>query len=377
MSRWDVVVLGGGPAGCGTALALRRRGVERVLVVEAGTYGAVRIGESVPPDIRAVLGGDLGLWDAFLAEGHEPCFGSRSAWGSDVLGFNDFLFNPHGHGWHLDRRRFDAFLARQAAEGGIAVATGVRFAGSEELEGGGHRLHLSGADGSAAVVEAGIVVDATGPRGRFARLRGARARPLDRLVFVAGFFGLPEGGPLTRQTMLEAAEHGWWYAARLPDTRCVVALAADAEEVRASGLTRPDAFLDRLRRTRHLLPALDGSGLEDGSVATWVAVSYLRERVAGANWLAVGDAASGYDPLSSQGIQKALTDAVDAADAIAARLGGGTDLGTHYPHAVNGRFADYLYNRNRFYATEARWPDASFWCNRRARTELRPAAGRA
>ncbi|WP_431857796.1 tryptophan 7-halogenase [Azospirillum sp.] len=376
MSRWDVVILGGGPAGCGTALALQRRGVERVLVVEAGAYGAVRIGESVPPDIRAVLGGDLGLWDAFLAEGHEPCFGSRSAWGSDVLGFNDFLFNPHGHGWHLDRRRFDAFLARQAAERGVAVATGVRFAGSEPLEGGGHRLHLSGADGSAATVEAGIVVDATGPRGRFARLQGARPRPLDRLVFVAGFFALPEGGPLTRQTMLEAAEHGWWYAARLPDTRCVVALGADAEEVRAAGLTRPDAFLDRLRRTRHLLPALDGAGLEDGGVATWVAVSYLRERVAGSDWLAVGDAASGYDPLSSQGIQKALTDAVDAAGAIVARLGGGEDLGTHYPHAVNGRFADYLLNRNRFYATEERWPDAPFWRNRRARTELRPA-GRA
>ncbi len=378
---WDVVILGGGPAGCATALSLRRRGVERVLVVEAGTYDAVRIGESVPPDIRRLLGDELGLWPEFVAERHEPCHGSRSAWGSDRLGYNDFLFNPYGHGWHLDRRRFDAFLARKAADRGIAVLTGRRFEKAEPLEGGGHRLHIAGGDGACGdgvsdngrydTVEARFVVDATGPRGRFVRRQGGRPRLLDRLVFVAGFFALPENSPLTRQTMLEAAEQGWWYAARLPDRRCVVALATDADIVRSKGLNREVPWLESLLDTRHIVAALAGSALEAHGVATWVAVSFLRDRIAGPDWLAVGDAASGYDPLSSQGIQKAMTDAVDAAEAIAERLGSGADIVGDYADRVNGRFDDYLANRNHFYGQERRWADAPFWRTRRERTALR------
>ncbi len=307
----------------------------------------------------------------FVAEGHEPCHGSRSAWGGDQLGYNDFLFNPYGHGWHLDRRRFDAFLARMAADRGITVLTGRRFEKAEPLDAGGHRLLFAGENGRAGTIDARFVVDATGPRGRFARSRGGRPRLLDRLVFVAGFFALPENSPLTRQTMLEAAEHGWWYAARLPDRRCVAALATDADIVRSKGLNRDGPWLDSLLDTRHIVAALAGSALEANSVATWVAVSFLRDRITGPDWLAVGDAASGYDPLSSQGIQKAMTDAVDAADAVAERLGSGAEVGAAYAEKVAGRFADYLANRNHFYGQETRWADAPFWRTRRERTALR------
>ncbi len=53
---YEVVILGGGPAGCATALALRRRGVSGILIVEAGDYNTIRVGESIPPDTRLLLG---------------------------------------------------------------------------------------------------------------------------------------------------------------------------------------------------------------------------------------------------------------------------------------------------------------------------------
>jgi len=66
---FDVVVLGGGPAGCATALFLARAGISRVLLVESTRHRDFRVGESVPPDIRILLD-ELGLWDEFLTENH-------------------------------------------------------------------------------------------------------------------------------------------------------------------------------------------------------------------------------------------------------------------------------------------------------------------
>ena len=124
--EYDVAILGGGPAGCATALALRQQGISRILVVESGFYQNIRVGESIPPDTRVLLE-KLGIWSDFLKEEHEPCLGSCSSWGHDRLGYNDFLFNPHGNGWHLDRRRFDALLARKAEETGVTLSLFCHF----------------------------------------------------------------------------------------------------------------------------------------------------------------------------------------------------------------------------------------------------------
>lgn len=67
--------------------------------MESGAYESDRIGESIPPDTRRLFA-RLGLLEAFEREGHEPCHGSCSSWGEDVLGYNDFTVNPHGTGYH-------------------------------------------------------------------------------------------------------------------------------------------------------------------------------------------------------------------------------------------------------------------------------------
>src|SRR5690349_14106468 len=96
-----VVILGGGPAGCATALSLLSAGLDpaELSVIEIGRRTYERIGQSIPPDTRSLFG-ELGLLDSFLGQGHEPSHGSASSWGSDALGYNDFVFSPYGHGWH-------------------------------------------------------------------------------------------------------------------------------------------------------------------------------------------------------------------------------------------------------------------------------------
>ena len=84
------------------------------------------LGKSIPPD-TGLMFRSLGIWDDFVAEEHAPCLGRRSAWGENRLGYNDYLYNPHGQGWHLDRQRFDAFLLTQTASGGWMFVTRNRF----------------------------------------------------------------------------------------------------------------------------------------------------------------------------------------------------------------------------------------------------------
>lgn len=375
----DVLVLGGGPAGCAAALALRQRGVD-VTVVEAGSYARLRIGESLPPDAGVLLRA-LGVWDAFVDAAHAPCRGSCASWGSDALGYNDFVFNPHGTGWHLDRTRFDALLADRAAAAGARVmrATTYRSATRRDARaGGGYTVTLDGPDGRASI-DAPIVVDATGRRGLFARERGATRLMLDRLVAVAGFVA-PDGpsSALGRSaspghradsslTLLEATAYGYWYAAALPDGRRVVVVATDADLARRHGLTRPAGWADALRATRHVSARFADATLP-AEVHPWGAPTFRLDRPASADWLAIGDAAAAYDPISAQGIYKALDDGIAAADVIERLLAGDVGAIDAWRARIGDAFDDYTGNRDYFYAMEQRWPDAPFWGRRRART---------
>jgi len=346
----QVVIHGSGPAGAACALALARAGVDGVhLTGRRDPFaGQGAIGESIPPDARGLLD-RLGLWQAFLEQGHEPCLGSCSTWGGATPGYNDYLLNPQGTGWHLDRGRFDAFLCRQAEHAGVTLL-------AEEA-------------GDPAS-QPRFVVDATGRSSVLARRAGARQIALDRLTFVYGFFDLPPAAVHSRLTFLEAVRDGWWYAAAVPGRRMAVAFAGDAETIRDASLARESAWLRAAFSTRQIAACLGGARFAAASLVARVVPSFLLDRVCGARWLAVGDAASCFDPLSAQGIYKALADGISAADVIAAALATGSDLDASYQHAVQSRFTEYLANRNYFYGLERRWPDSPFWQRRHARTAL-------
>lgn len=369
--RQGVVVIGAGPAGSATALRLLHRGAGRVLLADAGGFDGFRIGESIPPDTGLLLN-ELGLLPGFLAQGHERCLGSCSSWGDDELGYNDFVTNPHGNGWHLDRRRFDAFLAHQAAERGARLELGWRLQAAEPRPAGGWRLTFQTAAGRTRHVEAGIVVDATGQRACFARMAGGRRQVVDRLITIAGRFQLAAGAGLAKLTLLEARSYGWWYAARLANGETVVAVTTDPETCSRRTLRHPVSWLCHLAQTRHLGARLDGgtfvgSGFVPGGLQAWPVPSFRLDPPYGEDWLAVGDAAGAYDPLTSQGIYKALAGGLQAGDAIARRLAGESGDFAAYGESLARGWKEYLRLRSYLYTREARWPDQPFWQARQAK----------
>jgi flavin-dependent dehydrogenase len=334
-------------------------------VAEAQPQAQWRIGEAIPPAACPVLM-RLGLWQDFLAQRHLPSVGSCASWGKPDLGYNDFILDVRGSGWHLDRAAFDAMLAATVTARGGKLMRGLRLRDVERRENAGYILSFKDDAGMCRRLAAGFLVDATGIAAAAVRKLGVARNQIDCLSVVAAAVDLEAADEVPSQALLEACEHGWWYAAKLPKRRMILALAVEPSQYRRFGATGP--WTAALRQTRHVAEWLERgkARLADHvKLTTAVAPSAILSRVANEHWLAVGDAASTYDPISAQGIVKALCDGEAAGAAIAAFIGGsGEPPLSAYQDAVFARFRDYLQLRQHLYGLERRWPQAPFWRNR-------------
>jgi flavin-dependent dehydrogenase len=364
----DLAVVGGGPGGCAAALALRSHAPElSVVLLEAGAYEGVRVGETLPPPAAPVLR-HLGVWEAFAAQGHREAFGSAAAWGGEEVRENDFLLYARPVGWQLDRAAFDRLLAEAAARAGVRVLLRTRLADAAR-EGGGWTLRLEG-DGE-GMLAARFVVDATGAAARFARrFGGARSWSEDRLTGFVRFFRAAAGPP---GTLVEAFADGWWYTAPLPGGRRVAACMTDADLAREAALDTDDGWRAALAGAPAVAAALEGAR-GAGPVVARAARSRRLDPPAGVGWIAVGDAAASWDPLSSQGIVKALRSGIFAAYASGDLLARGDARGMERYLAFQGAEWDgYLRTRARWYGEERRWPEREFWRRRQTVAALSPA----
>lgn len=359
--RFDVAIAGGGPAGAAAAIRLARAGVS-VVLVDGDDRRDDKIGESLAPPARPVLE-RIGVWDQFRAAGHRPCYVNRSSWGRDEVESYDFLRDPHGHGWHIDRRRFEAMLAGEATGAGcrwLSQTSLRRLARSDD----GWRLTIN--TGAAhRELTARVVVDATGRGSHVARSLGARREIHDRLVALIAFLR-SEGAPgPAGGTLVEAVTDGWWYTARLPDERMACAFVTDADLLHRGGGRSSSGWRERLERSVHTRARVAASG-DPPSVSPFVvaAGSAILNPVAGPGWIAAGDAAVAYDPLTSHGIAAAITGGWDAAAVVMAGIHGDRDALDVYARRLRHAFMRYLETRAAYYQMEERWPDSPFWRRR-------------
>lgn len=365
-SQADVAVVGRGPAGVASALALHRQGLS-VVVVDRNVPRPL-LGESLPPRAAPVLK-ELGLWADFLASGQAASYGNRSAWGSSSLVESDFIRSVHGHGWHLDHLWFDLVLTEALNTRNIRILSNTRLLACSAGAGRRWSLILSSGEGRRQLA-VDVVIDATGRARQVARLFGARRLSHDRLMGMVGTLRPgQEGIDLDSFTEIEAVRDGWWYTAVLPDGLRVAGYMTDADSETGIIARKRGGWTMLLQQTTHLRERVATYGYTlEGPIRCVAADSSRLDRLVGGGWCAVGDAAGAFDPLSSQGIVTALESGQRAASAIGASARSGLRA---YEAYMEDLYARYLAEWLTYYALESRWPNQPFWKRRhRALQEL-------
>lgn len=355
----DVVIIGAGPAGATAALNLAP--LRRVLVVERLAKPADRIGESLAPAAWRLLT-VMGLWADFVRDGHLPCYASRSAWGTPTPAERDSLADLDGHGWLLDRRRFEVRLRSSAVARGAALVAPARVTGLGR-SGTGWTLKLEQYD-RAVTIGARMMLDCGGRTSALLRPFGAERHTRDRLI-CAWIYGTMAGGRRGGVVYTESASDGWWYTAPLSDGRRVLAWHTDADLPGAAIVRNRATLLDRAARSPTLMVEIaDASFSGTDHPRVIAAHSSALTTAVGDGWLAAGDAALSFDPLSSQGLFHALYTGLAAAEAADRSLSGDASALVDYAAALARIDAAYRRNLGAWYQLERRWLDQEFWRRR-------------
>jgi flavin-dependent dehydrogenase len=358
---YDVVVAGAGPAGAASAIVARQAGL-RVGLLDATDDRALKVGESLPGGILRTLRrlGIEGPAELLNTDELTACVANVSAWGSDRWTFNDALASPEGGGWHVLRHRFDAALRHRAAALGVErIHANV---GDVEQIGGLYGIDVTAnARSHPGRLAARFLIDATGRRAAVARKLGLKRRRLSGQCAAVAWLRHPEHD-LDDTTRVKAVQNGWWYTARLPQMLRVLAFHGLPADV-AQMMRRPERFAEQCNATDLLSYGVRTSCFVRPLKAMDASVQ-VSESAAGPGWLAVGDAALSFDPLSSQGVLFALYSGIRGMEAMMHGLeqpGLAGRFLDDYQQKVCSVLAASQRARMGFYWSERRYSERPYW----------------
>jgi flavin-dependent dehydrogenase len=148
-----------------------------------------------------------------------------------------------------------------------------------------------------------------------------------------------------------------------PDSRAVATWMSDADLLRDRGLDAAGRWMEHLRQSS-LTAARFALGDPENRPAIFAARSQRLRPATGPGWLAAGDAASTFDPLSSQGILKALRSGKLASFVAIDCLQGLSAGQERYARILKAEYQQYQSAKTWFYRLEQRWPASPFWQRR-------------
>jgi len=318
--HFDVLVIGGGPAGATTAGLLAEQGRD-VVLLEREKFPRYHIGESLVPGVNPVLE-RLGLTERMEGLSFEHKHGISLLWGAEreiwTVYFNEG--GPYEYTWQVKRAEFDNLLLSRARELGAMV---IEEAAVSELvvDADGRAVgatYRRGGSDRTETIAARYVIDATGQGKLIARREKLLSWHEDlRNVGLWTYFqgGTQLEGRDRGNIVTEYHADGWFWVIPFSDGSRSVGFVGPNDDYVRSDLSAEEFFGQKLATSREAKRLLVGSTrCADFRVTKdW---SYHATRFVGPGYLLTGDAAAFVDPLFSTGVMLAMKGGAAAADTV-------------------------------------------------------------
>jgi flavin-dependent dehydrogenase len=158
--HYDVVIIGGGPAGSISAALLNKAGLN-VVVLERARFPRFVIGESLLPICNDVLQ-EAGLFERVNAQGYQVKTGAVFLRGADrcEYDFSDQFTKGATWTWQVPRAEFDNVLIEGVQKQGVAVF--FEHGVTDVQIGAAPRVSVECPDGSTKDISCRFIVDASG-----------------------------------------------------------------------------------------------------------------------------------------------------------------------------------------------------------------------
>ena len=321
---YDVIVMGGGPAGSTVASILAREG-RKVVLFEKEEFPRHHIGESLMTDTYWTFK-RMGFLDKIKASPFVRKYSVQFAnpAGKESRPFYFFEANHHESAvtWQVTRAVFDKMLIEHAEEQGAKVyqptqVKQVLFDGDRAT---GCEVRMR--DGSLEKFSAKVVVDATGQSAMLSNRFGWRLRDpkLQKAVLYSYFKGahrepdLNGGATLVLRT--GPGSNGWFWYIPLDNDITSVGIVADPDYlVKGRGKDLAKIFEEEVEKCEPCRRRV-AEGTRVDKIYSIIDYSYRSKRCAGNGFILIGDAYGFLDPIYSSGVLLALKMAELASDAI-------------------------------------------------------------
>lgn len=342
----DCIVIGSGPAGSAAAMTLARWGRD-VLLVHDGQRAKHVFHETILDGAFRRLK-SMGLGALVQEKQWQGTTQHGMIWGSDEVRMRDLPTDRHP-GLKVDRAAFDVRLLSEAIHAGATVlqARVVSIECDDQP-----RIKTT-----AGTIRAQTIICCTGRR-TTSRLLPVKieAKGPPTIAMTALIKNSAEDKD---RTLIEAVRGGWFWRLPRSDGQLAVTLFADLFQTRQENDDTWQRACDN---------AISWTSSEPIS-PTAATVFTTQFRTGPDNIFLAGDAVSSTDPLSSQGIEKALfsgEEAAYAANTVIADTASATELTEYLQQHERGLFQAYERDTALWYSREARFEGSPFWTARRA-----------
>ncbi|MCK9893458.1 NAD(P)/FAD-dependent oxidoreductase [Frankia sp. AgB32] len=331
---YDVVIVGGGPAGSSAAAYLAMAGLS-VAVFEGENFPRPHVGESLVPATTRVLV-EIGVMDKIEAAGFPRKYGA--AWTSSQtrnvtadqssaftheLGVADILFSERDqpgvdrdYTFHVDRSRFDLILLKHAESLGAKVFQGIRAMRVDFDDPA--KVTLTCKVGSSTVdVTAKMVIDASGRQTMLGRQLGTKdADPVfNQYAIHAWFEGLDRSSVANDPEKVDyiyvhflPISDTWVWQIPITDTVTSIGVVTQKHRFAEANLDREKFFWNFLESRPDLCAALRKTE-QVTPLKVEGDYSYAMRQICGDRYVLIGDAARFVDPIFSSGVSVALNSA--------------------------------------------------------------------